>query len=267
MSEPWPNAPLALVAVEARFPLAATTGPLRVPTQRAIRDALWGEDWVLENAAQQTVEMAIVQGKPSPPVVTAEEVTRITVRDRTKVVTVRPNSVTVEVTRYDGYEAFREILRSVFSAVEKLLEPEGISRLGLRYIDEIRVPHLEGPDPWDAWLDRSLLAPRAPGVSTETWGCAVQYATGSDRHLVLRYGPGDGTVINPAGPIKRPRPVPPGPFFALDFDSFWAPSDIPAFATEPLLTACDELRGPERALFDQLIPEHLVKVFKEELPQ
>lgn len=262
-TEVWPNAPLALVAVEARFP-AGAGGPLRPPVQRAIRDRL-GSEWVLESAKQQTVELAVGSSGVQARNVKVEDLTRITVRDRTKAVTVRAESLTIEATSYGGYPSFRELLIAAFEAVARVIEPDGITRLGMRYIDEIRVPTLEGSNPWDEWVGSSLLAPRAEGLVTRTWTSAVQYDTGEDRRLVLRYGPAEGPVVDPAGPLKRRSAPASGPVFVLDFDSFWQPTDIPAFSAPELVVTCDDLRASVRALFDQLISERLIdEVFKME---
>jgi uncharacterized protein (TIGR04255 family) len=262
-SEVWPNAPLALVAIEAKFP-SASAALVRVPAQRAVRDLLGG-DWVLENAKEQSLEVGFGPAGVQTPNVRVENLTRITVRDRTQVVTLRPESLSIEATRYDGYQAFRDLLEQVFSAVERVLEPDGLTRLGLRYIDEIRVPDLVAVDEWADWVDPTLLAPVAEGLSRLGWSNAAQYETGTERRLVLRYGPAGGAVVEPGGPLKRPFAPKPGPVFVMDFDSFWQPSDIPAFLTENLLTACDELRQPARAMFDQLITQRLIDdVFKKE---
>lgn len=52
--------------------------------------------------------------------------------------------------------------------------------------------------------------------------------------------------------------------FVLDFDSFWQPSDIPAFESAGLLQACDELRAPVRSLFDAMITDQLLAVYRRE---
>lgn len=262
-SEVWPNAPLALVAVEARFPGVAS-GPPRMPAQRAMRDLL-GDGWVLENGQEQTLEVAFGPDGVKGQRVAAEQITRITIRDRTRVVTVRTESVTVEATSYQGYPDFRVLLESVFGAVEQVIQPDGLTRLGMRFIDEIRIPDDDAPDPWDDWLDRTLLAPRAEGLRTRGWTSAVQYETGDDRRMVLRYGPTDNPVVTPEGPLRRANPPGSGPLFVLDFDSFWQPSGIPAFVAAELLAACDELRSPTRRLFDQLISPKLIdEIFKKE---
>ena len=262
-AEVWPNAPLALVAVEARFP-AVTSGPPRLPAQRAIRDLL-GTGWVLESGQEQTLEVAFGPEGLKGQRVAAEQVTRITIRDRTRVVTVRAESLTVEASSYRGYPDFRLLLEAAFHAVEQVMQPDGLTRLGMRYIDEIRIPNADAPDPWDDWLDGALLAPRAEGLRTHGWTSAVQYETGEDRRMVLRYGPADNPVVTPAGPLKRANQPGPGPLFVLDFDSFWQPSGIPPFVAAELLDACDALRSPTRRLFDQLISSKLIdEVFRKE---
>lgn len=262
-AEVWPNAPLALVAVEARFP-GVVTGPPRMPAQRAIRDLL-GDGWVLESGQEQTVEVAFGPEGVKGQRVAAEQLTRITVRDRTRVVTVRAESLTVEATSYRGYPDFRLLLESAFEAVEQVMQPDGLTRLGMRYIDEIRIPNADAPDPWDHWLDGALLAPRAEGLRTRGWTSAVEYETGEDRRMVLRYGPAENPVVTPAGPLKRTSPPGSGPLFVFDFDSFWQPSGIPPFVAAELLEACDELRSPTRRLFDQLISPKLInEIFKKE---
>lgn len=262
-SEVWPNAPLALVAVEARFP-SASAALVRVPAQRAVRDLL-GAGWVLENAKEQSIEVGFGPAGVQQPNMRVENLTRITVRNRTQVVTLRPESLSIEVTRYDGHGAFRALLEQIFAAVERVVEPDGLTRLGLRYVDEIRVPDLSAVDEWADWVDGALLAPLAEGLSRASWNNTAQYETGRERWLVLRYGPADGPVVQPGGPLKRPILPKPGPVFFMDFDSFWQPSDIPAFITEELLTACDQLRQPARTLFDQLITKRLINdVFKKE---
>jgi uncharacterized protein (TIGR04255 family) len=64
--------------------------------------------------------------------------------------------------------------------------------------------------------------------------------------------------VNPDGPLRRPGERPSGPYFLLDFDSFWQPSRIPTWANDEVTQAADELRRPVRALFDELITAHLV---------
>ena len=140
--EVYPNAPLALVAVEVRFlatPWEATT--LAPAAQRTFRDIL-GDQWVLDPVKRQNVlvtfsSAGMVENK-------SQSVTlpRFTTRDRTTAVAVTDTSVTIETTFYRHYPDFRGVLEAVFRATRDVLAPDGVARLGMRYIDEIQVSEL-----------------------------------------------------------------------------------------------------------------------------
>jgi uncharacterized protein (TIGR04255 family) len=259
----FPNAPLALVAVEVRFPSPATDRPLPMPVQRAFRDKL-GADWVIESFKTQKFDFAfgpVGQGQQSAQQVV---VPRFTVRDRTTAVAISDESLTVETTSYRHYHQFREMLNTAFAAAAEIVRPDGVARMGMRYIDEIRVPDF--PDTltsdWKEWLEPSLLPAGLDhmvedGFAVSGWEGAVQYETHPAQRLILRYGARTGYAVSPDGPLKRRFAPPPGPFFVLDFDSFWQPPDIPEFDPGMLLTTCDELRNPVRTLFDLLISDRL----------
>ena len=256
--EVFPNAPLSLVAMEVRFPEAAAVQP-RLGIQRQLSDRL-GEEWVIEAGKQQKMELAFGAGGFGTPNVNVENINRITIRDRTQVVTLRADALTVEVTRYSGYLAFRSLLQRVFEAVEEIDRPDGVARLGLRYIDELSVPS-DGLPRWSEWVHPSLLPPSLGTEWPESWASAAQYNFAPDRQLVLRYGPSEQPLAATNGPVRRLRVVT-GPVFTLDLDSFWQPSGIPRFSAAELLDECDTLRAPSRMLFDSLITEKLLNVFR-----
>jgi uncharacterized protein (TIGR04255 family) len=261
--EVYPNAPLALVAVEVRFPEALGERALPMPTQRSFRDLLGGE-WVIESHKVQQFEVALGPSAPGAQTMQQTVVPRFTVRDRTLSVAITNASLTVETTRYRHYLDFRAVLGRVFAAAAELLQPDGVGRVGLRYIDEIRVDAVgaDRPADWREWLDPSLLPPMLDdmvGAEYEpaAWDGAVRYATGLDRSLVLRYGARQGYEVQPRGSLNRPSAPPPGPLFVLDFDSFWEPQDIPEFDPAKLVETCDDLRAPVRKLFDLVITDRL----------
>ncbi len=261
-SEVFPNAPLALVAVEVRFSNGSASS-VATPVQRAIRDRLGGE-WVIEGTKVQTFEVPLLPVGAAPSV-RSEHVSRITSRDRTQIVTLRSNGLTIEATRYEGYDRFRRLLHEALSATEEIFQPEGISRLGLRYIDEISVPGVTGSAHWGGWIHESLLPPTAEGLRAATWTGVVQYDFDPERHLVLRYGPSDQPVVAATGPLRRLRSFE-GPIFTMDFDSFWQPSDIPVFSADRIALACDELLVPVRTLFHTLVTDRLrEEVFRQEV--
>src|SRR5450756_1609825 len=131
--EIYPNAPLALVAVEVRFPEAPSERALPMPLQRSFRDLL-GEGWVIESHKIQQVELALGPGGPGAQPVQQTVVPRFTLRDRTLAVALTDSSLTVETTNYRHYLEFRAVLERVFAAAAELLQPDGVARVGMRYI-------------------------------------------------------------------------------------------------------------------------------------
>ncbi|MGH9103704.1 MAG: TIGR04255 family protein [Acidimicrobiales bacterium] len=240
--------------------------------QRLFRDLL-GEGWVIESQKVQQVTLAVSAAGAVSQAMPMLTIPRFTVRDRTLAVAITEESLTVEATRYRHYPNFRETVASAVAAAAEVLVPDGIARVGMRYIDEVRVPGIveEAPSDWHDWVDSSLLAPQLGGMSgagfvSTGWEGAAQYRTGPDQKLVLRYGPRAGYVVSPVGPLKRPAPPGPGPLFALDFDCFWEPPDIPEFDPGMIMDTCDQLRSPIRALFDMLVTDKLLAEFTKDGP-
>jgi uncharacterized protein (TIGR04255 family) len=272
--EVYPHAPLALVAVEVRFPGNALGEATALPpsAQRTFRGIL-GDQWVLDPVKRQNVlvtfnSAGMVENK-------SQSVTlpRFTTRDRTSAVAVTDTSVTIETTSYRHYPEFRRVLEAVFRATGDVLAPDGVARLGMRYIDEIQVSELvEGhPAAWREWLHPSLVPPAFTcGESGELgptgWQCTVQYPCSPEDNLVLRYGPRSDPLINPNSLLKRSRVLSPGSLFVLDFDSYWEPATIPEFDADALVIACDRLRLPIRRMFDLLVTDRLVGEFRKERP-
>jgi uncharacterized protein (TIGR04255 family) len=141
--------------------------------------------------------------------------------------------------------------------------PTGITRIGVRYINEIRIAGADTPV-WDEWLSRSVTAPGSGSASSVkrtplSWGGVAQYQVGEEKYLVVRYGPQQsGWLVNPEGPLRRRDQHPAGPYFALDFDAYWLPSIVPVWDTGQVLSVCDELREPARELLDEITTPRLV---------
>jgi uncharacterized protein (TIGR04255 family) len=145
---------LALVAVELRFPNAATGRQFSMPLQRSFRDIL-GEAWVIEAFKVPQISLAVTPtGTASPQTMQSVTIPRFTVRDRTLAVAVTEDSMTIETTRYRHYPEFRETIERAVAAAAAGLVPDGVARVGMRYINEIRVPRIDEDDPalWTSWI-------------------------------------------------------------------------------------------------------------------
>jgi len=261
--EVYPNAPIVLVAVEVRHSLCEPLGPSGLSR---INSAL--ADHLPLRAEVQNLTLAFQAG--SAPQAQSGTFPRWSSRDKRTAVTIRTDALMVETTDYRQYEKLREILQLALDARTASAGEVGVERVGLRYIDEIRVPTDNGDSviTWSEWVHQSLLGP-APEVGgprglsgglklNQHQGLAV-FGGADDQALGLRYGPQVGHAIESTADMRRPMP-PPGPYFLLDIDSFWQPSQIvPRLETERVLSVADRLHAPVREIFESLITDRLRK--------
>lgn len=211
------------------------------------------------------VSVTVQAGPDGPP--TQQQVIssfpRWTSRDKRTALSIQPDSLVIETTDYGSYDRMRALLDIVLQARLAVAAPAGVERIGLRYIDEIRVPAENGGSApaWGQWVDASLLGPvdigaelgLAPAVNE---GVFV-FSGGSDHALVLRYGVQSDYAVQSTPDLRRPLP-PPGPLFRLDIDSFWqAPEEVPEFDAEFILRQADALHEPVRGVFESVITDRL----------
>lgn len=261
----FPNAPLALVALEVRYP--ELVDPINVPgLRRAVRDLLP----IPGNTSHDTITF----GGPAP-VVERQVFPRLMSRDRSSALVVTNEALVLETTTYDGYEEYRKLIERVVTAVADVAQPDGVQRVGMRFIDEIRVPGVdEPPGDWTDWIVEGLLVPLGPELQVgpesfkpRNWQGTAVYDAGSGYAVKMKYGPQVGFAVPPQGPTRR-RDAPKGGglFFLLDSDGAWTPRDeVPEFQAETILKACDTIHEPLSMLFKEVGTERLVnEVFMSE---
>jgi uncharacterized protein (TIGR04255 family) len=245
--------------VEVRFPAESVDAEMTVPRRREVRDRL-GEDWVINDARVAEVVADFTMGPPIREV----PATRFMARDRMTSVTLKAGAVIVETTAYPGFSAFSTILSAAFAATQDTVGPDAVTRVGLRYIDEIVVPGMSGQpfSEWRAWLAEPLLPPNPAeledlGLAHGPWNGFANYAIDPERGLNLRWSHNPGSVVAGDGPLRRPKPPTTSPLFVLDFDSSWTPTDFPPFSSDELVQECETLHRPMHGLFESLITERL----------
>jgi uncharacterized protein (TIGR04255 family) len=260
------NQPVVLVVMEIRH---TSAGPVRPPAQMRIKNAL-AKDFPLLHEATLTTFKSVIGAQTD---VSHEKAPKFMSRDRTSSVTFRGEAIVIETTRYPGYQRFRRWAAAALRARQEASPIDGAERVGLRYVNEIRVPEVgSNPADWASWVHPSLLGPVSLGEQLGLGLTAAQaqglvlYGVAPDRGVVLRYGPREGYAIE-QGDLKRPLP-PPGPFFLIDLDSAWSAGDeVPEVEVEWLLDLCDELHRPVRGLFDALVTDKLrTEVFTNATP-
>lgn len=257
--EVYSNPPVVLVALEIRHP---ATDPISPGETAAIKKALAGQTPLLRDTTLLNVSLQI--GPAGPPDVVTETAPKFFSRDNATAVTFRNEAIVIETTKHHRYERVRELAQLAIGARQAASPVDGIDRIGLRYINEVRVADMDvtvAPTAWAPWIDASLLGPVLLGdglglTPAQLQGLAL-FATAPGQFLVLRYGPREGYAVNPEGDLKRTT-TPPGPFFLLDIDSFWTPvHETPEPDVEWVLRLCDQLHTPVRTLFERLVTDRL----------
>jgi uncharacterized protein (TIGR04255 family) len=257
--EIYPNAPLQFVAFELRIPyapaLATLDGTTRVYT--ALQDIV-----PIIQSPSMPAGFEVSGGTATPGVTVTSGPTRMVDRGRGLSVIVGPHQLVVETTRYTKFEDFEKVIRRVVETADKEAGPiAGTQRVGLRYIDEIRVDGIDAPSGWEPYIAPALLSGLhlddnyAPSSSQG----AVEFDIRDGQKTVMRFGAMRGFVVDPNGPLRLHRQSD-GPFFLLDLDSYWAAAredEMPEFSPQGVQEMCERLRVPVRALFEASITDKL----------
>lgn len=252
--EIYPGAPLASVAFELRHP---ESEPL-VGAQRTALQKKFANHYPLMRSHRNVTQTFDL--RPTGPAAQSvvEEFPRFLDRSMSTAISITASSIVIETSRYEGWEDFRSAIQFACEVRNSVSPIYGVERLGLRYIDEVRVDEVESND-WSEWIHSSLLAGavgESSGLPLRLWQGALVYGSEPGQGLVLRYGPGYGYATDPNGELKPRRALPPGPFFLLDVDSFWLPEDgVPEYSIETILPRLDELHMPVRRVFESSITD------------
>ena len=177
--EVYPNAPLRLVTAEFRFPLSPILAGGDLLS--ALSKALGGELPIIE-PVPQGLQMTL-GAEVQPPKMTSGGF-RLLSRDRTAAVTVVPSRLAIETTVYEHWETFRESIETALRAIgEELQAVVGLDRVGLRYINEIRIPGgSTSVERWMPYISEDLLAIArlAGGCEIKTVQSALHLVTGDN---------------------------------------------------------------------------------------
>ena len=175
-------------------------------------------------------------------------------------------SLAAEVTEYDGWDSFKPSFLRVIETVAESAAIVGVERVGLRYINEIRVrQRIPDASRWKEWINDDLLGflESVPGYTPESFQ-AVTALKGERGRMVVRLAALDGEGVVSNQPLRRSTPPVDGPFFVVDTDSY---RDTPGeqmldFTPDALAPVLDELHEPIGALFQRTITNQLRDVFR-----
>lgn len=252
--EVYPRAPLEFVACEIRYPLAPALGRPTVP--EAMLAAISHD---LPIASEENVQtLAVGHGQTSA---LSEPRFRFMDRRRARSAVVARSAITVETTSYGEYADFRALLASVLSAVQSIARVVGAERVGLRYINEIRVPAaIASAADWKGWMadDITAVLGIAEGLRTNTLETVLRMAS-DPASITLRLAALEGAGVVGNSPLRRRSKPVTGPFFIVDIDSYWAAGDNDLLDFEPakLVRLVDDLHGPVGHIFQSTLTDRL----------
>jgi uncharacterized protein (TIGR04255 family) len=257
----YENDALRWVAAEVRYPPIEELGTRQFAA--GVRDQLRELFPVHEPFDELSVGLGLA-GPTGPTGPTAQQTVRhrLVTRDRLMSATFGREALILETTSYQNWQHFRGLLATVLAAVGEA-QPGGIVRLGLRYVDEIRIPQpVERFADWAGWVDDRLVAPvtlddtSAPSAAT----IILQYGEGAGYMTILRAGPvAQGRAVQPEGPLRMPFDTPADAYFLLDTDAAWTEPDrtVPEFDVEAATGIFDELHETCSRLFEESITDRL----------
>lgn len=139
-------------------------------------------------------------------------------RENTWKVVLASSFVSLETRSYTDFGEFLDRFNTVLTALSRHVRPEVGTRIGLRYINELRPDDKD----WSRVIARQMLGPlAAPAFQAHAeQAAAIQQIT-------LRYPDHQGINIHhgviPNGTTVRPRPgepIPQGEFYLLDVDAY-----------------------------------------------
>jgi uncharacterized protein (TIGR04255 family) len=255
---PYAQDTLRFVAAEVRFPVVEELG-VQVP--QAFRERLRERFPVQEPLSQMTFTVGT-----TGPVAQQAIRQRFTPRDRLMSVTVGRDSVVLETTAYSSWSDFRDLFTEILSALAESQRPDGVLRLGLRYIDEIRVPEeihkINTVADWKGWVVDALIEPLLidDAASPASATIALQYGQYPGYQTLFKAAPfASGRTVQDEGPLLVPFATPDGPYFLLDTDASWMDQQraVPEFDVAPMIEMFDNLHGPCKRLFEQSLGPRL----------
>ncbi|WP_164873501.1 TIGR04255 family protein [Streptomyces sp. S063] len=264
--EIYPNSPLALVTVEVKYPYAPRLR--QVDALDRIQMSLEGLLPIRQREQRFTLQVAMGAGPlASPP--QAMDVFRFLNKSRRRSAVISPEAFSVEMTDYREFSEFLELISAVAQAIQAEGAIPAVERIGLRYIDEIRVPEkITEASQWSNWLAPELLpsTESRAGTARAVQG-AILYETAPSSQLRLSFASLEGQGVVSNDPLRRKSIPEPGPFFVIDIDSFWeaaSPEDSQEFDVELLKQTVGELHDPMGRVFQSVITDKLREIFRGE---
>lgn len=250
--EIYPKAPLRLVAFELRYPLAMKLGSSETLAQfqEHLAEDLPNVELGVETGVSFTLQQGFQELAPRP-------LFKLFSRDRRTAITLMNTSLVIETAAYVRYVDFRHLIEEALTALKDSVRLAGMIRLGLRYVNELRVPGVLGARDWEGYVDDHLLGPIevCREMPVNEFQTRLQSDFGAGRGVQMTAGTLHGEFVSSQGPLRVEKRN--GPFFLIDIDSYIQFDELQDFAIPQAVELCDALREPVRQLFEGSITEKL----------
>lgn len=206
------HAPIVLALAQVRFPvLVRFSEPQFIDEfNQAIRDEY--------PRSERTIHVpALFSGEQAHAIGTT--LWRFSSEDERWSLVLAENALTLEVRGYSSIDEFAGRFSTALRALVERLRPTRQTRLGLRYINEFRMPGAVTLADWQPFIRHEILGFGVAATSL-FGGATIRTAredlelTLEDGSLVIRHGLQTGTTVDPREQ-DEPRT---GPFYLLDMD-------------------------------------------------
>lgn len=251
------HAPLELVVFQVRYEPQLRAAESQVAL--AFHESIGGRDGAFPNIEPITgasLQVSFEAQGPTPPQVMSEPATiqgwTFTSEDGRWTVSLARDFAALQTTAYQtwsqsGDASFRSRLEAMIRALAELVEPRVEQRLGLRYVDRIRIPDIVSAVDWRPYIVQELLGLAAHNVL----GPAV---IGAQQQISLDLGE-RGVMCGLRHGFVRDPNAPDSLNYALDYD-LYRQGGRP-FDAAGIIAAADEFSLRALQLFQMTVTPEL----------
>jgi uncharacterized protein (TIGR04255 family) len=229
------RAPLIYVVAQVRFSAIVAIEKFVPEIQEQLRHK--GFPRYLEG---QVHEIAIQTD--GPPKFSAVKRFEFQNKEATLGIVLQPSSVAIHTNNYTNYEAFEEYTKTALMTVHRVLNIGLSERIGLRYVNLIR---LEPGEEWTDYLHKGLLGLAPGSVGVKKWTSASQFLGDTDvGQLAIRCSQSEQPIPPDlqTSSLNYSKPLPKGEVVTiLDLDHFLErPADFKVAAAMAVLEQLHE---------------------------
>lgn len=133
-------------------------------------------------------------------------------KDKTQQIEIAPTHLAIIFSKYSAFETFNETINDTFKIFNDLYSPLDLTRIGIRYINEIKLPHGH-PLEWEDYINKNLILNLSAFEDIKenlNRNMAQMTFNFNDYFLIFNYG-----IFNQEFPGKISRKE-----FILDYDCY-----------------------------------------------